>query len=106
MARCAASPTAKKLGFQLFAGSVTVSHAYVHIIEFGGPVEIGGLKVQSGELIHGDLHGVQSIPSTIAGKIPAAAAEIVAREQELVTLCQSKEFTVEKLRAAIHQKRP
>ncbi len=98
-------PTAEKLGFQMFAGSVSVSHSYVHIIEVGGPVEVGGLKVRSGELIHGDLHGVQSIPSTIADKIPAAAAEILAREQELVALCQSKEFTVEKLRAAINQER-
>ena len=61
-------PAAEKLGFQLFAGSVSVSHAYVHIVEFGTPVEIGGLKIQSGDLLHGDLHGVQSIPSDIAGK--------------------------------------
>jgi 4-hydroxy-4-methyl-2-oxoglutarate aldolase len=94
-------PVAEKLGFQLFAGSVSVSHAYVHIVEFGTPVEIGGLKIQSGDLLHGDLHGVQTIPAGIAGKIPAAAAEIIAREQELITLCQSKDFSVEKLRAAI-----
>ncbi|HEX4348960.1 MAG TPA: RraA family protein, partial [Verrucomicrobiae bacterium] len=29
-------PTAEKLGFQMFAGSVSVSHSYVHIIEVGG----------------------------------------------------------------------
>lgn len=94
---------AEKLGFQLFTGGVSVSHAYVHIIEFGTPVEVGGLKIQSGDLLHGDLHGVQSIPAGIAGKIPAAAAEIVAQEQELVSLCQSPEFTLEKLRAAINK---
>ncbi len=55
-------PAAEKLGFHLFAGSISVSHAYVHIVEFGTPVEIGGLKIQSGDLLHGDLHGVQSIP--------------------------------------------
>jgi regulator of RNase E activity RraA len=98
-------PAAEKLGFPLFAGSVSVSHAYVHIVEFGTPVEIGGLKIQSGDLIHGDLHGVQTIPSNIAGKIPAAAAEIIAREQELIALCQSKDFSVEKLRAAIAKDR-
>ena len=98
-------PAAEKLGFQLFAGSISVSHAYVHIVEFGTPVEVGGLKIQSGDLLHGDLHGVQSIPSSIADKIPRAAAEIVAREQELITLCQSKEFSVEKLRAAINRDR-
>jgi regulator of RNase E activity RraA len=94
-------PAAEKLGFQLFAGSVSVSHAYVHIVEFGTPVEIGGLKIQSGDLLHGDLHGVQSIPSDIVWEIPLAAAEIIAREQKLITLCQSKNFSIEKLRAAI-----
>jgi regulator of RNase E activity RraA len=98
-------PAAEKLDFPLFAGSVSVSHAYVHIVEFGTPVEIGGLKIQSGDLVHGDLHGVQTIPSTIAGKIPAAAAEIIAREQELIALCQSKDFSVEKLRDAIAKDR-
>jgi Aldolase/RraA len=108
-ARCISTffdlPAAEKLGFQLFAGSVSVSHAYVHIVEFGTPVEIGGLKIQSGDLVHGDLHGVQTIPSNIAGKIPAAAAEIIAHEQELIALCQSKNFSVEKLRAALAKDR-
>jgi regulator of RNase E activity RraA len=101
-----ALPAAESLGFQLFAGSVSVSHAYVHVVEFGTPVEVGGLKVASGELIHGDLNGVQSIPPAIAARIPAAAAEIVARQQELITLCQSREFSLEKLRAAITKERP
>ena len=99
-------PAAEKLDFPLFAGSVSVSHAYIHIIEFGTPVEIGGLKINSGDLLHGDLHGIQTIPPGIATKIPRAAAEIVARDQELITLCQSKDFTIEKLRAAVAQECP
>ena len=94
-------PAAEKLGFHLFAGSVSVSHAYMHIIEFGTPVEVGGLRVQSGDLLHGDLHGVQSIPLELAGKIPAVAAEIIAGDQELIRLCQSKDFSLEKLRSAL-----
>jgi 4-hydroxy-4-methyl-2-oxoglutarate aldolase len=94
-------PAVEKLGFPLFAGSVSVSHAYVHIVEFGTPVEIGGLKIESGELLHGDLHGVQSIPAAIAGEIPRAAAEIIAHEQTLIALCQLADFSIEKLRAAI-----
>jgi len=94
-------PAAEKLGFHLFAGSVSVSHAYMHIIEFGTPVEVGGLQVQSGDLLHGDLHGMQSIPLELAGKIPAVAAEIIAGDQELIRLCQSKDFSLEKLRSAL-----
>jgi 4-hydroxy-4-methyl-2-oxoglutarate aldolase len=94
-------PAAESAGFHYFAGSVSVSHAYVHIIEIGTPVEIGGLKVQSGNLLHGDVHGVQSIPLDIAAQIPAAAEKITATEQALIALCRSKDFTLEKLRAAV-----
>lgn len=98
-------PAAKQLGFQLFSGSISVSHAYIHIIDFGTPVQIGGLEVQSGDLLHGDLHGMQSIPLDIARKLPAAAAKIAAQEQELISLCQSRNFSLEKLRAAVSQPR-
>jgi 4-hydroxy-4-methyl-2-oxoglutarate aldolase len=94
-------PAAESAGFHFFAGSVAVSHAYVHIIEIGQPVEVGGLKIQSGDLLHGDLHGVQSIPLDLAARIPAAAAQIEAREQALIALCRSPEFTLERLRAAV-----
>jgi 4-hydroxy-4-methyl-2-oxoglutarate aldolase len=99
-------PAAEDLGFQLFTGGTSVSHAYVHIVEFGTPVEIGGLKIQSGDLLHGDRHGVQSIPEDIATQIPPVAAKIAAEEQALIKLCQSPDFSVEKLRAAVKQNRP
>ncbi len=98
-------PAAENLGFQIFAGGVSVSHAYIHIVEFGRPVEIGGLKIQSGDLLHGDLHGIQSIPFDIAPKIPAAAAAIASKEKALIQLCQSPDFTIEKLRAAVAENR-
>jgi len=58
-------PAAEEIRFPLFAACVSVSHAYVHIVEFGTPVEIGGLGIQSGDLLHGDLHGIQTIPRTL-----------------------------------------
>jgi regulator of RNase E activity RraA len=93
--------TAEALGFQVFADKVSVSHAYMHIVEFGTPVEVDGLKVHSGELLHCDQHGVQSIPMSIAGQLPAVAARIAAKKQAIIALCQSPEFTLEKLRAAV-----
>ncbi|HXT38425.1 MAG TPA: RraA family protein [Candidatus Angelobacter sp.] len=94
-------PAAENAGFHFFAGSVSVSHAYVHIVAMGEPVKIGGLKIQSGDLLHGDLHGVQSIPLDIAGRVPAVAARIAAKEQSLIALCRSPGFSLEKLRAAV-----
>jgi len=98
-------PEAESAGFHLFAGGVSVSHAYIHIVEIGTPVQIGGLKIQSGDLLHGDLHGVQAIPLEIAPHIPSRAAEITAQEQALIALCRSPEFSIEKLRTAVTGRR-
>lgn len=98
-------PAAESTGFHFFAGSVTVSHAYIHMVEIGKPVQVGGLKIQPGDLLHGDLHGVQSIPLDIAGQLPAVAARIIAKEQAIIALCRSPEFSLEKLRAVVAQER-
>jgi 4-hydroxy-4-methyl-2-oxoglutarate aldolase len=92
-------PAARSAGFHYFTGSVSVSHGYVHIVEFGSPVEVGGLRIASGDLLHGDLHGVQSIPRAIASSIPEVAARITQREQALLSLCRSPDFTLDELRA-------
>jgi regulator of RNase E activity RraA len=99
-------PMAERAGFQMFAGSVAVSHAYIHVVEIGQPVEIGGLGIQSGDLLHGDCHGVQTIPLDIAAQIPAVADNIAAREQELIAICRSADFSLEKLRAAMTAQQP
>ena len=92
--------------FQVFAANVSVSHAYAHVFDFGGIVDLGGLKVKPGDLLHGDRNGVQTVPLEIAPKIPAAAHEIILRRQRLIGLCRSKEFTPEKLRQAIAEPDP
>jgi len=96
-------PRIKETGFHLYAGGVTVSHAYAHVIEFGGPVEIGGLTVNPGDLLHGDRHGIVSVPAAIAGEIPKVAAELMAQERELIELCQSPRFSIDKLRDLIER---
>jgi 4-hydroxy-4-methyl-2-oxoglutarate aldolase len=91
----------RKTGFQMFARNVSVSHAYAHIYDFGRTVEVGRMKVRPGDLLHGDRHGVQTVPIEIAGKIPAVAQEMVGREQRLIALCRSKTFSIESLREAL-----
>ena len=97
-------PAVEALGFPLFAGNLSVSHSYVHIVEFGTPVQIGGLEIQSGDLLHGDRHGVQTIPPEIAARLPAAAEVMAAREQALIAVCRDPKFTLEKFRAALRSR--
>jgi 4-hydroxy-4-methyl-2-oxoglutarate aldolase len=96
-------PEIRPSGFQLFASNVAVSHAYAHVFDFGGKVRVGGLEVSPGDLVQGDLHGVQTIPLEIADQVPAAAREILKRRKRLIDLCRSKEFSVEKLQELMKQ---
>ena len=85
----------------MFASAVSVSHAYMHIVEYGQPVEIFGLPIRPGDLIYGDVHGIISIPLDIAPRIPEVAARIRSKEQKIVDLCQSVEFSLDKLLKAV-----
>jgi regulator of RNase E activity RraA len=95
-------PAVEALGFQLFAAQPAVSHAYVHIIDFGHPVEVAGLNISPGDLLHGDRHGVLSVPLDVAPKIPAAAAELTEQERRVIEICRSENFSPERLRDAVH----
>jgi len=94
-------PAVERLGFGLFTAAVSVSHSYVHLVDFGVPVQIAGMKVRSGDLLHGDLHGIQTVPTSIASQLPAAAAKMQAVDQRLITACQAPDFNLEKLRRAL-----
>ncbi len=93
----------KATGFQLFAGNTSVSHAYAHVFDFGGTVKVGGLSVNPGDLIHGDVHGVQTIPLEIATEVPRAAEEILKRRRYFIGLCRSRDFSIENLRGAMQE---
>jgi 4-hydroxy-4-methyl-2-oxoglutarate aldolase len=90
-------PAVRAMGLQLFAGSVAVSHAYAHIFDVGAPIRVGGMEVRPGDLLHGDRHGVLTIPAQIAAAIPPIAAEIREAEQRVIELCRSSDFSVKKL---------
>ena len=96
--------SAQGAGLYLFAGSATVSRGYAHVVEFARPIVVGGLKIQSGDLLHGDAQGVQSIPFEIAGQVPGAAAKLAAWQQELAAGCQAPGFSWASLRAAVRRR--
>jgi 4-hydroxy-4-methyl-2-oxoglutarate aldolase len=90
-------PAVRAAGFQMFASNVSVSHAYAHVFDFGGTVQLGGLTISPGDLIQGDLHGVQTIPREIAAPVASAAREVLRKRTILIKLCHSADFTIAKL---------
>ena len=63
------------------------SHAWVRVEEFNVPVEVHGMHVEPGDLIHADQHGAVVIPIDVADQVPQAAADIAAKEAVLI-YCQ------------------
>ena len=87
-------------GFQMLAGSLSPSHAYTHVEDFGIPVTVHGMKVNSGDLIHADQHGAVVVPLEIIPKMKAALDELTAREARIIKA--AKEVgTVEAIKAAM-----
>jgi len=85
------------LGFPIWASSAIVSHAYVHLVEFGAPVQVGGLMVEPGALLLADRHGVIHIPLEIARDIPKAVHQVEVRERTIIRYCQSPDFSAKGL---------
>ncbi len=94
-------PAVRQMGFHLFARNVAVSHAYARIIDSGQTIAVGGMQVHPGDLLHGDRHGVVSIPKQIAAKIPRVAGELKERDRQVIAACCSPDFSLEKLRQTI-----
>lgn len=93
----------ERTGFHFFAGHVSVSHSYSHLVEFGGPVRIGGMQVEPGQLIQGDRNGVQTIPAQVAPRLAEIATLIEERDKRVLDLCQSSDFSVQRLRALMNE---
>ncbi len=87
--------------FQLLAGMAGPSHAWVGVTGFGEPVNVAGMAVASGDLVHADRHGAVVIPHDVARDIPAAAALIARREAVILEAARQPGFNAQRLAAAL-----
>jgi regulator of RNase E activity RraA len=88
-------------GFQMLAGRVGPSHAHVHIVDFGRPVNVFGMQVAHDDVVHADCHGAVVIPAEAVRLLPAAIDLIARREAVILEVCRDPDFTPARLRAAI-----
>jgi 4-hydroxy-4-methyl-2-oxoglutarate aldolase len=79
----------RAINYPVFTAGTICSHAYCHILHIGLPVHVGGLTVNNGDLLHGDLNGVTRIPIEIADQIPEIGDEFVAAEKIVLDYVRS-----------------
>ena len=90
-------------GFFVLAGGFVPSHAWVHAVDFGGQVNVAGMVVNSGDLIHADRHGAVVIPHGLERQVIEAAALIARREAVIINAAKQPGFDVDALRRAMGQ---
>lgn len=86
--------------FQMLAGSISPSHAFVRIEEFGSPVSVHGMDVHSGDLIHADQHGAVVVPIDKVEEMMKALESLTEREAAIIEAANDPDMTIEKLKAA------
>jgi regulator of RNase E activity RraA len=88
-------------GFQMLAGSIAPSHAYVHVVDFALDVTIHGMAVKSDDLIHADRHGAVVVPVDKIDAMQGANEGLSAREAKIIAAARSPGVTVEQIKAAM-----
>ena len=91
----------RSLGFQFFASGIAISHAFAHIVDFGQPVEVGGLVVSTGDVLFGDRDGLLSVPPSLVSQIPDVADRIHTKEAHVIAFCRSAQFSIDGLRTLV-----
>ena len=81
----------RAIKYPVFTGSTICAHGYCHMLHIGVPVRVGGLMVNHGDLLHGDVNGVTSIPTEIVSEIVDIADEFVASENIMLDYVKSNE---------------
>jgi regulator of RNase E activity RraA len=76
-------------GFQMLAGSIVPSHAYVHVVDVGIDVTVHGMAVKSGDLVHADRHGAIVVPVDKIDAMQAALDVLAAREAKIIAAAKA-----------------
>lgn len=84
-------------GFPVVAGSIGPSHAFVHVRELGTPVNVMGMTVNQGDLVHADRHGGLVIPPVLIPDLKAAIEKMWAGEQIILGPSKAPDFDLDKL---------
>ncbi|MEP5729874.1 MAG: RraA family protein [Sulfitobacter sp.] len=82
-------------GYPVVAGSIGPSHGFVHIKEIGTPVEIFGVKVQEGDLIHADRHGALVVPHDVIDGLEVAIKKLLSTENLILDPARKAGFDFE-----------
>ncbi|MGR3617021.1 MAG: RraA family protein [Paracoccaceae bacterium] len=87
-------------GFPVVAGSIGPSHGFVHVKEIATSVEIFGLNVKDGDLVHADRHGALVIPEDVVPHLETAIHRLLDTEKLVLEPARAAGFGFEEFEKA------
>lgn len=81
--------------YPVVAGSVGPSHGFVHVTALDVPVEVFGLTVSPGDLVHADRHGAVVIPPDVVSLLAGAIDKMQATERLVLEPARQEGFDFE-----------
>jgi regulator of RNase E activity RraA len=78
--------------FHYFGAGLVVSHGNPLIYDVGATVEVSGVTIHPGDLLHGDENGITIVPAEIAAEVAAEALRVREKEAERLQEILSPEF--------------
>jgi regulator of RNase E activity RraA len=87
--------------FQCLAATLSPSHVNAQIVDFGTPVNVLGMAVETGQVVHADRHGAVVFTLDEVEKLPAAIELILRREQVLLEAARKPGFSAAAMREAM-----
>jgi regulator of RNase E activity RraA len=90
-------PEVRALGFHYFARGTVVSHASFRIVRAGVPVQVCGLVIHPGDILHGDENGLLLVPRGLEESLPGAVDAVRSRERRLMDWVRGEGFLLDRL---------
>ncbi|MDE3240598.1 MAG: RraA family protein [Paracoccaceae bacterium] len=87
-------------GFPVIAGSIGPSHGFVRVESLGETVEVFGLRVSPGDLVHADRHGAVVIPPEVLPVLASAITRLQATERLILDPARAPGFDFAAFEAA------
>jgi regulator of RNase E activity RraA len=88
----------RRLSFHYFARGAVSSHAHFRIVRSNVPVEVLGMTVHPGTLLHGDENGIITIPEENRESLKTAIEQVLAKERKLLDFVRQNDFRASSLR--------
>ena len=83
----------RAIDFPVFTSEILVSHGYSHIPSIHVPVQVGGMTIHPGDLLHGDANGVVLIPENIAKDVVYGCQPFVEAEKVILDYLKGDHLT-------------